>query len=58
MIYAYIRVSTDKQHQENQKFELNQFAKSNNINIDKWVEEKISSSEKLEKRKLGKLIKK
>ena len=58
MIYAYIRVSTDKQHQENQKFDLNQFAIANNLNVDKWVEETISSSKKLEERKLGKLIKK
>ena len=32
MIYAYIRVSTDKQHQENQKYEIEQFAKTNNLN--------------------------
>ena len=27
MIYAYIRVSTDKQTVENQRFEINRFAK-------------------------------
>ena len=58
MIYAYIRVSTDKQHQENQKYEIEQFAKTNNLNIDKWIEETISSKKPLEERKLGKLIKK
>jgi len=58
MIYAYIRVSTDKQYQENQKFEIEQFAKTNNLNIDKWIEETISSKKSLEERKLGKLIKK
>ena len=58
MIYAYIRVSTDKQHQENQKFEIEQFASANNLYIDKWIEETISSKKPLEERKLGKLIKK
>ena len=58
MIYAYIRVSTDKQHQENQKYEIEQFANANNLNIDKWIEETISSKKPLEERKLGKLIKK
>ncbi|MBE6443765.1 MAG: master DNA invertase Mpi family serine-type recombinase [Alphaproteobacteria bacterium] len=58
MIYAYIRVSTDKQHQENQKFEIEQFAKANNLYINKWIEETISSKKSLGERKLGKLIKK
>ena len=58
MIYAYIRVSTDKQYQENQKYEIEQFASANNLNIDKWIEETISSKKPLEERKLGKLIKK
>ena len=58
MIYAYIRVSTDKQHQENQRYEIEQFANTNNLCIDKWIEETISSKKPLEERKLGKLIKK
>lgn len=58
MLYAYIRVSTDKQHRENQKFEIEQFVKNNNLKIDKWIEETISSKKPLEERKLGKLIKK
>lgn len=58
MIYGYIRTSTDKQNNENQRFEIEQFAKNNSINIDKWIEETISSKKDLEKRKLGKLLKK
>ena len=58
MIYAYIRVSTDKQHQENQKYKIEQFASANNLYIDKWIEETISSKKPLEERKLDKLIKK
>lgn len=58
MNYAYIRVSTERQSIENQKFEIANFAKTRNIEIDKWVEEKISSTEKLEDRKFGKLLNK
>ena len=56
MIYGYIRVSTDQQSTSNQKFEINRFASSNNIQIDKWVEETISSRKPLNKRKLGSLL--
>lgn len=58
MIYGYIRTSTDKQNNENQHFEIEQFAKNNNITIDKWIEETISSRKSLDERKLGKLLKK
>ena len=56
MIYAYCRVSTTHQTEENQRFVIENFAKENNIHIDVWVEETISSGQKLSKRKLGKLI--
>lgn len=58
MIYGYIRTSTDKQNNENQRFEIGQFAKNNNIIIDKWVQETISSKKSLDERKLGHLLKK
>lgn len=58
MIYGYIRTSTEKQNNENQHFEIENFAKSNNIRIDKWIEETISSRKDLKDRKLGKLLKK
>ena len=58
MIYGYIRTSTDKQNNETQQYEIEQFAKNNNIKIDKWIEETISSKKDLEERKLGKLLKK
>ena len=58
MIYGYIRVSTDKQTTENQRFEIEIFALNNGIAIDKWIMETISSTKELEKRKLGKLLKK
>ena len=57
MIYGYIRVSTDKQTTENQLFEIEQFCMKNNIKVDKWIEETISATKELNKRKLGKLLK-
>jgi len=56
MIYAYIRVSTDKQTTENQKFEIYKFADEKNIRINSWIEETISSNKPLKERKLGILI--
>ena len=56
MTYGYIRVSTDQQSTSNQKFEINRYAASHNIQIDRWVEETISSRKPLNKRKLGSLL--
>ncbi|KAA6311933.1 putative DNA-invertase from lambdoid prophage Rac, partial [termite gut metagenome] len=39
MIYGYIRVSTDRQTVENQRFEINQFCERNVRVVDKWIEE-------------------
>lgn len=58
MIYGYIRVSTDKQTVENQRYEINQFCERNSIVVDKWIEETISGSKDVDDRKLGKLLKK
>lgn len=58
MIYGYIRVSSDKQTVENQRFEIDQFCKRETITIDGWIEETISGTKNYEKRKLGHLLKK
>ncbi|MBO5038143.1 MAG: master DNA invertase Mpi family serine-type recombinase [Alphaproteobacteria bacterium] len=58
MIYGYIRVSTDKQTTENQRFEIKAYAFNNKMIIEKWIMETISATKELEKRKLGKLLKK
>ena len=58
MYYAYIRVSTDHQNVENQKFEILTYCQKHNIQIDKWIDEAISSRKPLTERKLGKLLKK
>ena len=56
MIYGYIRVSSDKQTVENQRFEISKFSEVNNIEIDGWIEETISGSKNYDKRKLGVLL--
>jgi len=56
MIYGYVRVSTDKQSVESQRFEIEEFCKKNNISIDGWLEETISGKKDFIKRKLGELI--
>ena len=56
MIYGYIRVSTDKQTTENQRFEILKFADEKKLSIDRWIEETISATKKLSDRKLGALI--
>jgi len=58
MIYGYIRVSTDKQTVENQRYEINNFCEKQEIVVNKWIEETISGAKNLEDRKLGKLLKK
>ena len=57
MNYGYIRVSSDKQTVENQRFEISRFAEEQNIQIDGWIEETISGTKNYDKRKLGKLLK-
>ena len=58
MIYGYIRVSSDRQTVENQRFEIINFCKAQNLHIDGWIEETISGTKKYDKRQLGKLLKK
>ena len=58
MTYGYIRVSSDKQTVENQRFEINNFCKHNNMKVDGWIEETISGTKNYDKRKLGKLLNK
>ncbi|MBE6459926.1 MAG: master DNA invertase Mpi family serine-type recombinase [Alphaproteobacteria bacterium] len=57
MVYGYIRVSTDHQTTENQRFEIMKFCEKQDIVIDCWIEETISATKDLNKRKLGRLIK-
>ncbi len=58
MIYGYIRVSSDKQTVENQRFEINNFCEREHLHIDGWIEETISGTKAYNKRQLGLLLKK
>lgn len=58
MIYGYIRVSSDKQTVENQRFEIRNFCQYQKLKIDDWIEETISGTKSYDKRQLGKLLKK
>lgn len=57
MVYGYIRVSSDKQTIENQRFEINNFCKKEQMSIDGWIEETISGTKAYGKRQLGCLLK-
>lgn len=58
MIYGYIRVSSDKQTVENQRFEINKFCEKQDIVINDWIEETISGTKNYTKRQLGNLLRK
>ncbi len=57
MVYGYIRVSTDHQTTENQRFEIKKFCEKQDLSVDVWIEETISGTTDLNKRKLGRLLK-
>lgn len=56
MIYGYIRVSSDKQTVENQRFEINNFCRNENLVVNDWIEETISGTKNYDKRELGNLL--
>jgi len=57
MIYGYVRVSTDKQMTDNQRFEIARYCEKNSIAVDSWIEETVSGIKDVNKRKLGLLLK-
>lgn len=57
MIFAYIRVSTELQSYEGQRYEIEQWASRRQWVIDKWVQEKASGTKALKKRTLDGLLK-
>ena len=58
MTYGYLRVSTDKQTVENQRFEIQNYIAQNQLHVDEWIEETISGTISPSKRNLGKLLEK
>lgn len=57
MIFAYIRVSTELQSYEGQRYEIEQWASQRQWVIYKWVQEKASGTKALKKRTLDSLLK-
>jgi len=55
-VYGYVRVSTDRQTVDNQRFEIERFCLKNSIIIDHWIEETISGTQLPEERLLGSLL--
>jgi len=56
MVYAYIRVSTAEQSGSSQEYEIRQWAKKNGVQIGKWLSESVSGTVPVDKRKLGRLL--
>ena len=56
-VYGYIRVSTDKQTTENQRFEIEHYLENKNLAIDVWINETISGTVVFAKRKIGRTLK-
>lgn len=57
-VYAYLRVSTQLQTIESQKYEINKWCSRKELHVDVWVTESVSGTIAWEKRRLGKLIRK
>jgi DNA invertase Pin-like site-specific DNA recombinase len=56
MVIAYLRVSTEKQLLENQRNEIDHFARSRGLSIQKWQMEKVSGVKSKEERKLEAIL--
>ena len=56
MLYAYIRVSTDTQSVENQKFAIEEYCNRNSLSVNCWTEESVSGKVIAKKRLLGGLM--
>lgn len=57
-VYAYIRVSTAMQSYAGQKYEIERYCSTRGIEVDRWTEESASGTLSVEKRTLGKIIRK
>lgn len=50
---AYIRISTDRQDLDSQRYGLNEFAISKGLTVDKWIEDIVTGRKRVKDRKLG-----
>lgn len=58
MVYAYIRVSTERQNFESQKYSIDRYAEYKELSVDEYLEEKASGKIPRVKRDLGRLCEK
>lgn len=56
MIFAYIRVSTNKQTADNQRFEILKKTAASRVHVDQWIEETVSGTRSAADRALGALL--
>ena len=56
MLYGYIRVSTDTQSIENQRFIIEEYCKERSLEVNEWIHEIICGKADIHERQLGKLI--
>jgi len=57
-VFAYLRVSTQLQTIESQRYEIGKWCSQKGLRVDVWVNESISGTVAWDKRKLGKAIRK
>ena len=57
MVIAYLRVSTTRQHLENQQGEILHYTNHKGITVDRWITDTISGKTDSRKRNLGKTLK-
>lgn len=55
-IYGYIRVLTDRQTTENQRYEVENYLNKQVLGADVWINETISGMVPFEKRKIGDIM--
>ena len=56
MVIAYLRVSTARQHIENQREEILNYTRKKELKIDRWISDTISGKTESKKRNLGKIL--
>lgn len=57
-ILAYLRASTDKQEVTNQKYEILEYARNNDLKVDEYIQVTISSTKNSKQRRIDELTKK
>lgn len=56
MVVAYVRVSTDKQELDNQRFEIERFCQQRGYIVDEWDSEVVSGTAKVKERRIGRVL--